>query len=308
MNVKQLNKHFRNTEKNVYTGLSSDSFLSVIIALMFTKTVWRLIKTPPAPGAWNMALDESILQFVATGKSLPTLRLYAWDPACLSLGYAQPIKDVDFQNLVENGWELVRRPTGGRAILHTDELTYAVIAPQNEPRVAGSILESYRRLSTALVEALHLLGLPAMADKEYPIPEGSQPNAAVCFEVPSNYEITVHGKKLIGSAQARRYKGVLQHGSLPLYGDLTRITQALRFENETERRQAAQRLLDHATTVEMVLRKVLDWDAAANAFKTAFEQVLNIEFLETEPDAEEVNCAEELLIQKYAHPSWTERI
>ncbi|MFZ6018387.1 MAG: lipoate--protein ligase family protein [Chloroflexota bacterium] len=275
---------------------------------MFPKSVWRLIKTPPAPGAWNMALDESILQFVAAGKSLPVLRLYAWEPACLSLGYAQPIKDVDFQNLVENGWELVRRPTGGRAILHTDELTYAVIAPQNEPRVAGSILESYRRLSTALVEALHLLDLPATADKEYPIPEGSQPNAAVCFEVPSNYEITVQGKKLIGSAQARRYKGVLQHGSLPLYGDLTRITQALRFENETERRQAAQRLLDHATTVEMILGKVLDWDTAAHAFKTAFEQVLNIEFLETEPDVEELSCAEELLIQKYAHHSWTERI
>lgn len=275
---------------------------------MFPKSIWRLIKTPPAPGAWNMALDESILQFVVAGKSLPVLRLYAWDPACLSLGYAQPVKDVDFQNLVENGWELVRRPTGGRAILHTDELTYAVIAPQNEPRVAGSILESYRRLSTALVKALHILDLPAMADKEYPVPEGSQPNTAVCFEVPSNYEITVYGKKLIGSAQARRYKGVLQHGSLPLFGDLTRITQALRFENETERRQAAQRLLDHATTVEMVLGKVVDWDTAADAFKTAFEQMLNIEFLETEPDAEEVNCAEELLIQKYAHPSWTERI
>ncbi len=276
--------------------------------VMLPKTVWRLIKTSPAPGAWNMALDEAILQFVAEGKTLPVLRLYAWQPACLSLGYAQPVKDVDFQNLVEHGWELVRRPTGGRAILHTDELTYAVIAPQTEPRVAGSILESYRRLSMALVEALHLLGLPATADKEYPLPDGSQPNAAVCFEVPSNYEITVNGKKLIGSAQARRYKGVLQHGSLPLFGDLTRITQALRFDTEAERQQAANRLLHHATTVEMVLGKVLDWETAASAFKTAFEQVLNIEFVETEPEPEETRCAEDLFIQKYAHPSWTERI
>lgn len=275
---------------------------------MFPKANWRLIKTEPSSGAWNMALDEAILQFVAEGKSPPTLRLYAWEPACLSLGYAQSVKDVDFQNLVENGWELVRRPTGGRAILHTDELTYAVIAPQTEPRVAGSILESYRRLSIALVKALHLLGLPATADKEYALPEGSQPNAAVCFEVPSNYEITVNGKKLIGSAQARRYKGVLQHGSLPLYGDLTRITLALRFESEIERQQAARRLLDHATTVEMVLGKVLDWETAAEAFETAFEEVLNIEFVETEPAPEELRCAEDLFVQKYAHPSWTDRI
>jgi len=275
---------------------------------MFQTSIWRLIKTTPAPGAWNMALDEAMLQFAAEGKSPPTLRLYAWEPPCLSLGYAQPIKDVDFQNLIENDWELVRRPTGGRAILHTDELTYAVIAPQTEPRVVGSILESYRRLSMALVEALRLLDLPATADKEYPLPEGSQPNAAVCFEVPSNYEITVNGKKLIGSAQARRYKGVLQHGSLPLFGDLTRITKALRFESEIERQQAAQRLLDHATTVEMVLGKVLDWETAAAAFKTAFERILNIEFVETEPEPDELRCAEDLFIQKYAHPSWTERI
>lgn len=295
-------------QEYVYTILYHALFLSIIICPMFPKALWRLIKTSPAPGAWNMALDEAILQFTAAGRTPPALRLYAWEPACLSLGYAQPVKDVDFQNLIENGWELVRRPTGGRAILHTDELTYAVIAPQTEPRVAGSILESYRRLSSALVSALHLLGLPATADKEYPLPEGSQPNAAVCFEVPSNYEITVHGKKLIGSAQARRYKGVLQHGSLPLYGDLTRITQVLRFESEDERRQAAIRLLDHATTVETVLGKVLDWETAANAFKAAFEQVLNIEFVETQPEPEELNCAEELFLQKYAHSSWTERI
>ncbi len=255
-----------------------------------------------------MALDEAILQFTAAGKTLPALRLYAWQPACLSLGYAQPVSDVNFQNLLENGWELVRRPTGGRAILHTDELTYAVIAPQDEPRVAGTILESYRRLSTALVSALRLLNLPATADKEYPLPAGSQPNAAVCFEVPSNYEITVNGKKLIGSAQARRHRGVLQHGSLPLYGDLTRITHALRFESEAERKQAAQRLLDHATTVEMVLGRVISWEQAAQAFQTAFSEVLNIEFIETQPETEEIACAEDLFLQKYAHPSWTERL
>ncbi|HEX9617401.1 MAG TPA: hypothetical protein VGA03_08280, partial [Anaerolineales bacterium] len=110
---------------------------------------WRLIHTPPAPGAWNMAVDEAILEAVGRGQADPTLRLYAWSPPCLSLGYAQPSSDVDLPQLHALGWDLVRRPTGGRAILHTDELTYAVIAPLSEPRLAGSVLESYQSLSQA---------------------------------------------------------------------------------------------------------------------------------------------------------------
>ncbi len=149
--------------------------------------------------------------------SLPTFRLYSWEPACLSIGYAQPCADIDFQRLSDRGWNWVRRPTGGRAILHTDELTYSIIAPLAEPRVAGGVLESYQRFSRALLTALHALNIPAEA---HPIRTTSdaQANAAVCFEVPSNYEIVVNGKKLIGSAQARRKNGVLQHGSLPLSG------------------------------------------------------------------------------------------
>ena len=95
---------------------------------------WRLLITPPTHGPWNMAVDESILETMGSSRSLPTLRLYAWKPACLSLGYAQPLTDVDIPRLQARGWEMVRRPTGGRAVLHTDELTYSVIAPLGEPR------------------------------------------------------------------------------------------------------------------------------------------------------------------------------
>ena len=94
--------------------------------------VWRLIIDSPAHGAWNMAVDEAILEQTGRGESPPTLRLYDWQPACLSLGYAQPFADVDVDRLKERGWELVRRPTGGRAILHVDELTYSVSAPASD--------------------------------------------------------------------------------------------------------------------------------------------------------------------------------
>ena len=100
-------------------------------------TYWRLIYTLPTCGPWNMAVDESILEHIYRGKSVPTLRLYAWEPPCLSLGYAQSFSDVDMTRLKQRGWDIVRRATGGRAILHTDELTYSVTAPADEPRVAG---------------------------------------------------------------------------------------------------------------------------------------------------------------------------
>ncbi len=255
-----------------------------------------------------MAVDEAILEAVIAGQSQPTLRLYAWDPPCLSLGYSQPVQDVDKEALTQRGWHLVRRPTGGRAILHTDELTYSIMAPQTDPHVSGSILESYRRLSMALVAGLNRMGLTASADKEYDLPAGSQANGAVCFEVPANYEITVAGKKLIGSAQARRYQGVLQHGSLPLYGDLSRITHALKYTAESQRERAIQRLLAHATTVETLTGKVVSWQSAADALILAFQETLAIQLVPGELSQSEKLRASELVRDKFANPTWTDRL
>jgi len=266
---------------------------------------WRLLITPPARGAWNMAVDESILEHIGRGESLPTLRLYAWTPACLSLGHAQPFSDVDMNRLKQHSWEVVRRVTGGRAILHTDELTYSVTAPSNEPRVEGSVLESYNRLAQALLLAVKNLELPVEI-KEGTTNENATPNP-VCFEVPSTYEITVNGKKLIGSAQARKKEGVLQHGSLPLTGDLTRICQALVFENESAREDAAKRLLERAITVESALGVRVSWEKAKQAFIHAFETQLGLSFESGELSESESKRAEELVKEKYDHPIWTER-
>ncbi|HJR79192.1 MAG TPA: lipoate--protein ligase family protein [Anaerolineales bacterium] len=268
-------------------------------------TLWRLVITPPAPGAWNMALDEAILERIGRGESLPTLRLYAWDPACLSLGHAQPFADVDLRRLKERGWEVVRRATGGRAILHTDELTYSVIAPNDEPRVAGSVLESYNRLAQALLLGVQNLDVPVEMEEGKANGNG-MPNP-VCFEVPSTYEITVDGKKLIGSAQARKREGVLQHGSLPLIGDLSRICQALVFENEAAREEASKRLLARATTVESALGRAVSWETAAQAFLRAFEAQLGLSFVKGELSEAESRRTDELVKDKYDHPSWTER-
>lgn len=273
----------------------------------YEKSTWRVIEHPPAKGAWNMAVDEAILESVFNGDSPPTLRLYAWEPACLSLGLAQPFAEVDPQILAANGWDVVRRPTGGRAILHVDELTYSVIAHESEPRVNGGVLESYLRLSKALLEALKLLGLAPQANQKDKEEKPEKPNP-VCFEVPSNYEITVNGKKLIGSAQARRKGGILQHGALPLYGDLTRIIEALHFRDDEAQARAKARLLAHATTVERERGKAPDWQQASEAFQRAFQNTLNLNFIPGDLTEKENTRTQKLMLEKYTHPSWTQRI
>ncbi len=267
---------------------------------------WRLLLEPvPARGAWNMAVDEAILEAVGRGDSLPTLRLYAWEPACLSLGYAQPLTDVDIPRLQTRGWELVRRLTGGRAVLHTDEITYSIIAPLDEPHVAGTVLKSYSRLAAALVEALRLLSLPVEVQER--AGTGNKTPNPVCFEVPSTSEITIGGKKLVGSAQARRREGILQHGSLPLTGDLTRILQVLVYPDEETRTGAASHLLERATTVETALGRVVSWNDAAQAYIAAFRSVLALELQPGELSPQERERTGQLAAAKYIAPDWNRK-
>lgn len=275
----------------------------------YQRADWRLIITPPNIGAWNMAVDEALLASIGNGTSLPILRIYSWSPPCLSLGYAQSIHEVDQSNLRKRGWHLVRRLTGGRAILHTDELTYSVIAPYSEPRLEGGVLESYRRISKALLQALISLGAPVEAHElnQHQVEAKITP-LPVCFEVPSNYEITARGKKLVGSAQARKRDGILQHGSLPLRGDITRITEALRFDNQQERSSVNARILERATTIESALGSEISFEKASEAFIGAFNTVLTLNLIQDSLSTDELEYAEVLIKEKYTHPTWNERI
>ena len=191
--------------------------------------------------------------------------------------------------------------------MHVDELTYAVIAPENEPRVMGGVLESYLRLSHALLESLKILGLTPQAKEKDVTKQKNKPNP-VCFEVPSNYEITVNGLKLIGSAQARRKEGFLQHGALPLFGDLTRIIKALRFSDQAAQDRAETSLLSHATTVEKELGFAPTWEQASKAFQQGFTDILNLSLVKSDLTEKENRRAKELMQEKYGHPAWTKRI
>jgi len=272
---------------------------------------WRLILDAPCDGASNMAIDEAILEAVGHGDVPPTLRLFRWEPACLSLGYAQPESDADRGRLAAHGWDIVRRMTGGRAILHTDELTYSVALPLSHPLVNGTIMDSYRRLSAALLAALQAIGLDAHADKRTAGPGNrrvAQAVGPVCFEVPSDYEIMAGGKKLIGSAQVRKHNGALQHGSLPLCGDVSRICEALVFADDSARQRVRERVLQRATTLGDVLGCAISWDEAARAMTEAFNAKFEIALEQASLMVVEVERAAILRESRYADAGWTAKM
>lgn len=266
----------------------------------YQMTTWRLIQHEPVDGAMNMAVDEAILRAAAREEAPPTLRLYAWDPPCLSLGRGQPMDDVDQTAVRAAGYDLVRRPTGGRAILHIDELTYSVIVPQDDPRVLGSIVESYRRLSQALVRALEVLGVPDIEADQ--CAESEEDGGPVCFEVPSDYEITAGGRKLVGSAQMRAQGVVLQHGTVPLYGDIARICPLLAQHPDPDRVRA------RATTVSRAAGRSVGWAEAAGALIAGFGQVLGVRLSAGDLNERELAAAERLRREKYGAEGWTSTI
>ena len=247
----------------------------------YPRAQWRLLITTATDGATNMAIDEAIMSSVARGESLPTLRFFDWSPPYLSFGRAQTVEDVDLERLASLGYGLVRRPTGGKAILHIYEITYSVVTRQDDPRVEGGIIESYRRLSEGLMRGLELMDLIVTRPHRSERPVRSDENP-ICFEVPSDYEITVIGKKLIGSAQARKQGMVLQHGSLPLSGDIARICDVLKFDSDEARESAKDRLRGRAITLEGALRQIVPYQTAAQALAQGFKEKLNLEFQTSE--------------------------
>ena len=272
----------------------------------FSRATWRLLMSPPLDGATNMAIDEAMAEAAAAGEAPPTLRFYQWVPPCLSLGRNQPVAEVDRAACAVRGYDVVRRPTGGRSILHTDELTYSVTGPAGEPRLAGGVLDAYLRLAEALQLGLERLGLPV---EKAPGSTRTGPDvSAACFEVPSAYEITVAGKKLIGSAQSRRQGWVLQHGSLPLYGDITRVVECLHLPAPGERAALREMLATRATTLAEVMPQPPSFDEVVQVMIEAFQETLNIDLV---PEA--LNPAEDarvtrLLASHYRSEAWTARI
>jgi lipoate-protein ligase A len=179
-----------------------------------------LIIDEPAPGEENMRRDLSLLDACAGGEIAGAVRLYGFNPACLSLGRMQSLDDVDLEACARDGVDVVRRPSGGRAVLHDQEVTYSVVCRSTDPIFGGRVLESCSRIHGAVAAGLELLGVRTIS-RAMPadLRRDAREVAAVadCFARPAAHELLdERGRKLVGSAQARRAGALLQHGSVLL--------------------------------------------------------------------------------------------
>lgn len=287
---------------------------------------WRLVITEPATGAWNMAMDEAIMTSINQGQTPPTIRFYQWSTPTISLGYFQSLaKELDLQACQRTGVDVVRRLTGGRAVLHNQEFTYSLIAPENQQEVAGYVLQSYLRISKGLLLGLANLGVEAeitpgtelIAPGGALITPGDAPTAAsrpkeavssaACFDAPSRYELVVGGKKLVGSAQTRRKGCLLQHGSIPLQLDADLLFSVLNYASEELRARAKAYLLSKATDLEQVLAYQPEFSQLCTGFQQGLAAGLGINLVRQKLLPEELKLAEHLAVNKYNTLLWNGR-
>lgn len=226
---------------------------------------WRLIDFESFDAATNMAVDEAILDAHIAGLVPPTLRFYGWAPPAVSIGYGQKLPEKVRQKIVERGFDVVRRPTGGRAVLHIDELTYSFVG--SGKMLGSSVIGSYKKLCDALIAGFKNLGV------DVEIGQGQAATGQVhdCFTATTTADLQYKGKKIVGSAQLRRHDALLQHGSILLCQEQNLMSELLltRVKGEKEDSQRHANLFEVTGLVVSALELI-------PAFKKGFEETFSV--------------------------------
>lgn len=263
---------------------------------------FRFIPYEIFEGAHNMAIDEAILDAHLEGSSPVTLRIYGWQPHAVSLGYAQKFSKEQVENFEKRGFAVVRRPTGGRAVLHTGELTYSFVASSaNEASTASdasdggsgttianndkdgvlgtSIARAYMQICEGLLNAMKILGVELSVGTA----SRSYKDFHDCFQATTNADLHYNGKKMIGSAQLRRHNAVLQHGSILLNQSQELMTDLLGVKSSKKEPSMNSNSTNnmseprHANLFE-VLDKTLSIDEMQEALRKGFEEAFGSPF------------------------------
>ncbi|WP_285853307.1 lipoate--protein ligase family protein [Sporosarcina luteola] len=272
------------------------------------KTVWHFINSGKCSPSYNMALDEALLEWHSRGEIGPVLRFYEWEPATLSIGYFQSVvKEINMDAVEKHGLGFVRRPTGGRGVLHEHELTYSVIVTEDYPGMPESVTEAYRVISGGLLEGFRNLGLHA----EFSLPASKEqsdnlkkPKSAVCFDAPSWYELVVEGKKVAGSAQTRQKGVILQHGAILLGLDENKLVSLFKFPSEESRKRMLESLPEKAVAIDRLTDRDISVEECVRAFGKGFETALDIVLQPMELTEEQLLYIEEVEKRKYANKDW----
>ncbi|GBG57758.1 octanoyltransferase LipM [Sporomusaceae bacterium FL31] len=271
---------------------------------------WRIINSGIQRAAVNMAVDEAILQAHAHGEVPPTIRFYGWEPAAVSLGYFQrAAAEVNIERCRKQGIDVVRRLTGGRAVLHDAELTYSVVVRADHPLIPTTITASYRYFSGGILAGLKRLGIDACMS----IPAGAygqtkrSHTSAACFDAPSQYEITVQGRKMVGSAQVRKDGVVLQHGSILLTFDPELVASLLNLPAPGMEALLTGMLAKRAISLSEALGREVGWQQACQAMMDVFGSALGVEAEPGQLSQQEQDNACQLAHTKYSQDSWNLR-
>ncbi|MGM0828312.1 MAG: lipoate--protein ligase family protein [Bacillota bacterium] len=272
------------------------------------KETWRFIDSGNCSPSYNMALDEALLDWHSEGKIPPTIRFYGWDPATLSIGYFQKVeKEINLDAVKEHGLGFVRRPTGGRGVLHEHELTYSVIVSEEHPEMPKTVTEAYRVISEGILKGFQGLGLEAY----FAVPKTAEereglknPRSAVCFDAPSWYELVVEGRKVAGSAQTRQKGVILQHGSILLDLDEDKLFSLFNYPSDRVKERMQRAFKSKAVAMNEISSETVTMDMAKEAFKKGFEEGLNIHLEPYELSKEETQYVVDLAGTRYESDDW----
>ena len=272
------------------------------------KNQWYFINSGPCSPFYNMALDEALLDWHSEGSIPPVIRFYEWSPATLSIGYFQQVeRDINMEAVKEQNLGFVRRPTGGRAVLHDQELTYSVIVSESYPQMPASVTEAYRVISEGILLGFQNLGLQAyfsVPETEEQLDDLKKPKSAVCFDAPSWYELVVEGKKVAGSAQTRQKGVILQHGAILLDLDEERLLSVFNFSSPEAKEKMRKKLPEKAVAMNQFVEKPFTIEQCIMAFSKGFEQAMEIELIPYELTQAQIQYVEHLAQKKYASDDW----
>lgn len=248
---------------------------------------WRFIDTGSNNGSYNMAVDEAMAIALKEGAAPPTLRFYTWDPPCISIGYFQKSDSMLLNN---DAMEIVRRPTGGRAVFHGNDLSYSIVSRKDDPLFPRDIKRAYRTIAEVLVTGLKRLGITADPLKRESLTrrKGGYHHSPFCFAVTLGHEISVNGRKLIGSAQRRWPEVFLQHGS---------IAAAESLHEDGAARISLTEILGGRPETKTVITALCD----------GFRETLGVNLREGRLTRYELALAERLVKEKYSMGSWNKR-
>lgn len=251
---------------------------------------WRLLDTGDLPAPLNMAIDEALLQLHVPGKSQPVLRFYQWSPPAVSLGYFQRRHAIDLTVCRELGIEVVRRATGGWAVLHENDLTYSVVA-DSKRGIPASLHAAYRLICEGLLTGFHLLGIEAELGRE----KAGSDQGDICFVRPGITDILFQGRKFVGSAQTWQGESLLQHGSIILEPQEKTWSAIIKTDSRESLRAT---LKSQMTSLGEILGRQIDCTELKEAIGRGMAAVFQVEFEVSELSPREWTLAREIADDK----------